>query len=222
LISSTSATSTYVASQEYANLIDLFIATTSTSTAPSGRGGTGVPGSFILPPITTATTTEDTPTTTKEFGGVRLSERDGEIYAKWVGVREFMPYYYCSEAFPPYSTSTPQFQEQLEKRMLFGNTNEANTAELLHPVQTVPDEADCDPEIRIDRRDQTVEYFDFLPGSTDLVILGLEDGIYVSEIDDRAWQNIQPIMTGEGLIVRVENGSVYVYDGELIYEVIIQ
>ncbi len=92
----------------------------------------------------------------------------------------------------------------------------------MHPVQTVSPDVVCDPKIRIDRKWQMVQTFDFLPGSTDFVIIGLEDGVYVAEIDDRSWQNVQPVMRGNNLDFRVENGSVYVFDGALIYQVVLE
>jgi protein associated with RNAse G/E len=45
--------------------------------------------------------------------------------------------------------------------------------------------------------------------------------VYVVEIDDRSWQNVQPLLQGEGLSFYIENGNIYVYDGKLIYQVII-
>jgi hypothetical protein len=63
---------------------------------------------------------------------------------------------------------------------------------------------------------------DFFRGSTDFILMTLEDGIYVVEVDDRAWQNIQPLLIGENLNVRIENGLIYVYDGELIYQIILE
>ena len=49
--------------------------------------------------------------------------------------------------------------------------------------------------------------------------MGSESGIYVVEIDDRAWQNRQPLITGEDLEVRVYNGAIYVFDGYYIYQI---
>ncbi len=92
----------------------------------------------------------------------------------------------------------------------------------MHPVQTVSPDVVCDPKIRIDRKWQILGAFDFLPGTTDFVIIGLEDGIYVAEVDDRSWQNVQPVMMGVGLDFRVENGAVYVFDGTFIYQAVLE
>ena len=64
--------------------------------------------------------------------------------------------------------------------------------------------------------------FDFFPGSTDFVVVALKDGIYVVEVDDRSWQNVQPLVMGTNLAFHIENGSIYVYDGALIYQVLLQ
>lgn len=215
LRATTTATSTFTRNVEYTSLMELFATTTATTskeTPASGIFGTA-------PATTTATTSSGrAPTTTKESRGVRLFEDDGSVFVAWVGSRESMPYYYCAEEFPPYSTSTSLAP------LVTGEGEEltANTAELLHPVQSVSEGEECDPVIELDRMEQSVRDFDFLPGSTDFIILALEDGAYVVEADDRAWQNIQPLLLGEELRVRVENGQVYVYDGELIYHVILE
>jgi len=61
--------------------------------------------------------------------------------------------------------------------------------------------------------------FDFFPGRDDLVVLALPSGIYVSEIDDRSKQNIQPIIEGSNLDFRIENNSIYIKDGKKYYQV---
>ena len=44
--------------------------------------------------------------------------------------------------------------------------------------------------------------------------------MYVTEIDDRAWQNTQRLYPGANLDVVVENNLIYVRDGERYYELI--
>ena len=66
---------------------------------------------------------------------------------------------------------------------------------------------------------QTVEYFDFFPGNSSLVLMHLEDGLYVTEIDDRSWQNSQLLYPGEDITVRVEGGQIYVRDRGYLLEV---
>jgi hypothetical protein len=78
----------------------------------------------------------------------------------------------------------------------------------------------CRPEIRIDRKWQDVYFFDFLPNSADLVLLQLQDGLYVTEIDDRAWQNTQKIYAGNDFRVITENNSIFIEVNNSYFELI--
>ena len=62
--------------------------------------------------------------------------------------------------------------------------------------------------------------FSFFPDSSDLVLLQLEDGLYVTEIDDRAWQNTQLLYPGENFSVVVENDSIYILENDRYFEII--
>jgi len=97
-----------------------------------------------------------------------------------------------------------------------------DTANAIHPIQAPLKDAECDPTIRIDRMWQTISDFDFFQGNTDFVIEVLEDGVYVVEVDDRAWQNVQPLLLGTELKMHTEGDNVYIYDGTLIYEIILE
>jgi len=78
----------------------------------------------------------------------------------------------------------------------------------------------CRNNIRIDRKDKEVIMFDFFPDSTDLVVILLDDGLYVTEIDDRAWQNVQLLYPGKDIEARVSGGRIYVKDGQYLLEVL--
>jgi hypothetical protein len=224
----TKATSTLTRSAEYDTLVRLFASSTPTTTPTAVENVTKRIESLIeAPQATTSTTTETTATSTIEKGGVRLYRDGEEVYAAWVGSFEQMPYYYCADAFPPYSTSTPTSTRESARisdasvaRGLDAIAEDVAVREegYMHPVQTVSPDAVCDPKIRIDRKWQQVRAFDFVPNSSDFIIMGLEGGIYVVEVDDRSWQNMQPIMEGDELDFRVENGVVYIFNGELIYQ----
>lgn len=211
---------TFTENTEYASLRAHFSTTSATSTETlAERVSLQIDG---LRPTTSATSVPEKATTTKEWQGVRLYEYGDEVYAMWIGSKEDMPYYYCADEFPRYSTTTEEVTilEGLNTEELVASITEGD--ELIHPVQTLPEDLVCDPIIWIDRKSQVVKSFDFFPGSTDFVILALQDGIYVVEVDDRAWQNVQPLLFGEDLDMRVQNGQVYVYDGEVIYQVILE
>ena len=206
---------------EYASLLQLFSTTTATSTETLTQRVADQIDSLLSTSTATGTLLA---TTTKEWLGVRLFERGDGLFARWVGSPEDMPYYYCAEPFPPYSSSTASTSLNVKKAAQSANTvsSGADTVELMHPVQSVPKDKVCDPVIQIHTQFQTLHAFDFFPGSTDLVLMTLDDGIYVIEIDNRAWQNVQPLLKGENLNMKVENGQIYVYDGELIYQVILE
>ena len=159
-------------------------------------------------------------TTTIVAGGVKLSKQGDDVYATWIGSFEEMPYYYCAPDFESYgtesdtSTSTVDVSDETDDASVEGG-------EIIHPIQTIPKDTVCDPTIRIDRKGQDITAFDFFTGSTDFVLLVLEDGVYIVEVDDRSWQNVQPLILGTNLRVYIENGNIYVYDGDLIYQMII-
>lgn len=173
-----------------------------------------------------ATTTDalmaEVATTTIVSGGVKLHEQGEELFATWVGSFEQMPYYYCAPDFPRYSSSTPEVVPETVTLVEPIAEEAAEEEFVMHPVQTVTEDLACEPTIRIDRKWQTFHDFDFLPGSTDFVIVALEDGVYVVEVDDRSWQNVQPLMMGKNLRMHIEGGNVYLYDGTLIYQVVIE
>ncbi len=224
IIATTSkATSTHVMNQEYFTLLEVFTGTTTLPTAkPLLRR--------VQEELTATSTASDvSATSTRENGGVRIAqEADGSVYATWVGSFEQMPYYYCAKSFPRYSTSTDPLEvendflkiDPTDAALVALSELEAEPA-FIHPVERVEEDVPCDRRIKFNAPGE-IKGFEFFPGSSDLVILELEGGVYVSEIDARAWQNLQPLLLGEHLNVLVENGAIYVYDGSLIYQVILE
>lgn len=200
--------SSFVRDTEYSRLLELFSATSTEEEGGIARVADELEALFV----DAATSSRETlGTTTKETDGVRLFEENGDVFAAWVDSRERMPYYYCAEEFdslPNVAGEAPQ-EERIDTE-----------TELIGPVQYIPEDVVCDPVIMIDRKGEEVRSFDFYPGSIDLVVLARESGVYVTEVDNRAWQNVQPLLEGENLDVRTQNANIYVYDGELIYEVL--
>lgn len=194
------ATSTLIRDSEFDQLWALFEPSATTTKATS----------------TIATTT--IATTTKEWRGVRLYKEGGDVFATFVGSPEQMPYYYCAEPFPPYDPGTST-TDQLGAAVVVSEVTEEG--ELILPVQSVSPNEPCDPVIKIDRGGEEVSYFDFFPNSTDLVIMAEQSGVFVVEIDDRSWQNRQPLILGQDLETLVHNGSVYVSDGRYVYQIMI-
>jgi hypothetical protein len=58
-----------------------------------------------------------------------------------------------------------------------------------------------------------------MPDSRDHVLMHLSDGIYVVEIDDRAWQNTQLLYPGQNLTLLIDSGRILVQDGDTMFEV---
>ncbi len=220
IATTTTSTTTFSINDEYATLI-LNFATTSTSTL---KESTAQQIKDLLHVNATSTQDVDESTTTIISGGAKIYERDGDVYATWIGSFEDMPYYYCAPAFPPYSAPTTTLEEEAFKAELVTAVEEGSEGDIetMQPVQTIPKDAVCDPTILIDRKWQDVHDFDFFPGGTDFVIMVLIDGVYVVEVDNRSWQNVQPLFMGKNLEVYVEGGNIYVFDGVLIYQVMIQ
>lgn len=210
VIATTTATTSLVLDTEFIELQNVFGVAT-TTVRPFIFSDT-----ILSHTIATTTPEDSTATTTKELRGVRLYENNGNVYAEYVGEREEMPYYYCAETFPLLGTSTtPLLNAPMEAQVI-------DAAQILHPAQQVAEDAICDQVIHIDSREQKVTSFDFFPGGFDFVVVALEDGVYVVEVDARAWQNAQPILLGNELDVRVENGNIYVYDGAIMYHIQIE
>jgi hypothetical protein len=220
IATTTKRTSAFIENVEF-NALMVYFATTSTSTGARATPIGQIRGLFAEEATSTDAAALSA-TSTVTVSGVRLKMDEDELFATWTGPFEQMPYYYCAADFPPYSTTTDDAtlppEDEPEEPDTFLPEDDGV---VMHPVQTIPKDAVCEPTIRIDRKGQEVRDFDFFPGNTDLVVVVLEDGIYVVEIDDRSWQNMQPLMLGNNLRMYIENGNIFVYDGELIYQILL-
>jgi hypothetical protein len=214
----THATSTFVRNEGFRSLMVHFSTTTSNKRELLAQS--------LKEALMSASSSDmdiETATTTLISSGVKLAYAGDDLYATWVGSFEQMPYYYCAPDFPAYSTTTGVSPDTLVDTEEVIVEEEQPAEELtMHPVQTVPKDSVCDPTIRIDRKGQTIHDFDFYPGSSDFVIVALQDGVYVVEVDDRSWQNVQPLVVGENLQFYIEGGTIYVYDGNLIYQILLE
>lgn len=144
-----------------------------------------------------------------EDNGVQLYDEEGEVYARYVGSLSKMPYYYC-----------PKVPERTSLDAAAATLTGIKTPEV--QLTDAPVAEVCDPIIKLDRQWQTVTSYDFFPGTTDLVILERADGIFLTEIDNRGFQNTQPIMLGQHLRFTLYNDDIYVYDGETISQIILE
>lgn len=213
LITPSKSTRAYDLNEEYIFVESLFSTTSTSTRSVFERILDGVERFRFA---TTSTELAAEPATTTESiierGGIRLIDREGELYAVWQDTVSSIPYYFCiSEARS--STTALRYGEHV-----------ALEIERMKVSTTTPIILDgnrlCRPEVRLDRQRMDVYFYDFFPSSSDLVLLQLENGLYVTEIDDRAWQNSQLIYPGTDFQVVVENNVIYVHDDNRYFEII--
>lgn len=213
VVSTTSkATTTLLLNSEYKYVAGLF-ALPATSTSLISRLSDRVERQFS----TGATTT--VATTTKEWQNVRLSRNSaGEVEASWIGGEREIPYYYCIENVT--ASATPVlFGKHVYEDMLAEQIESGRASTSKEATTHIEGSRVCRESIRIDRKYQQVSWFDFYPSSTELVLMLLEDGLYVVEVDDRAWQNIQMLYPGRNLAAVLDGGRIYVRDRGYYVEV---
>ena len=71
-------------------------------------------------------------------------------------------------------------------------------------------ESVCTDEIELNTKEERAKYFDFFPGTTDVALVALEGGVYVTELDNRSGQNIQPLYLSAGADFRIVDGGIYI------------
>ncbi|MBX9906881.1 hypothetical protein K2X96_03220 [Patescibacteria group bacterium] len=217
----TKVTKNFVVNTEFLETLAFFEDTAPTTTQNKISESLISSGLLRTPTATTSATT------TKEYSDVRLFKDEGDVFAEWIGSREDMPYYYCAEPFEALkkddvASDVDNVEDATASAISALLDEEMGADELLNPpVQKVSEETVCAPRISLDRKWQEVSNFDFFPGSTDIVVIGRESGVYAVEIDNRSWQNVQPILEGQGLSFRIQNGRIVIYDGTQFYEIIL-
>lgn len=202
----------YLPNEEYIFVESLF-ASSSTSTESVFARIKDEVGHFRF--STTSPLLTDEATTSEpviERGNIRLVEHDADIYAQWRGSNDTIPNYFCVTNDTASSTALRYGQHVANEvaRLALSTTT---------PLMQVGERV-CRPEIKLDRLQKDVYFYDFFSDSADLVLLQLTDGLYVTEIDDRSWQNVQQIYVGTDFQVVVERGLLYVYDDDRYYEII--
>ncbi len=208
-LATSTATSTYRTNQEFTLLRDL-LKEQASSTAFRKATLARAAQSFGFSTTTGATSTLEVATTTVSRDTVTLFEREGDVFASAVesNFRQ-VPYYFCV----PQVTESELFDSAVA-------TLGAAAQDALPATTTEESIPECRPEIRIDRQGKTVLSFDFFPLNQNLVLMHLEDGVYVVEIDDRAWQNIQPLYLGQDLELILYRNGIFIKEGNLIFEVL--
>ncbi|MCA9355409.1 hypothetical protein KC865_02555 [Candidatus Kaiserbacteria bacterium] len=211
LLATSTATSTFNLNEEYIFVESLF-STTSTS---SKSVFDIFLNNFERFGFATSSSGVDDYAPEEEFirnGNSVLIERDNELYVVWQGGLNNIPHYFCVSGIRPSSTAKRYGQHVADeiKRMSI-----STSSPLLIDGNRV-----CRSEIKLDRLRQDVYFYDFFPDNSDLVLLQLEDGLYVTEIDDRSWQNSQMIYPGKDFRVVVENNAIFIEKNEMYFEII--
>lgn len=186
------------------------VATTATATPPL------LPGTFrFTDEVITSTTTSEMPVVTR--GNLRLEAEENVLFARYVGSARSIPHYFCVPTATLASTT-----ELFGAQVAYGIDKVRVVQSSIQPVlsETMPGETRiCRNEIRLDTKWQEIISFDFLPGSNDHVVVHRSDGIYVVEIDDRAWQNVQPLLPMPVDAMQVDNNRIYVKVGGVFLEI---
>mgnify|MGYP001224645742 CR=1 FL=1 len=209
---STTATSTFALNEEFIFVESLF-STTSSSTQSVFERMLEEVERFRFATTTVATATEVVEEKV-ESGDLQLVEHDLDIYAVWNGEDKNIPYYFCISSQAG-STTAERYGEHVAV---------AFEEQALSTTTTIIIDSDrfCRREIKLDRLRQDVFFYDFFPINSDLVLLQLEDGLYVTEIDDRAWQNTQLLYPGDSIRVVTENNSIFIKEDDRYFELITQ
>lgn len=210
IITPKAAAGTLKSNSEYVYTAKLFASSTASSTSVISRLEAEIE-KFRFASSTNASTTKKAPVYIEQ-GNMRLIPRAGELYATWIGSNPSTPYYFCT---PDTGSSTIalrfglHFASQIEEQRL-------STSTPLH----IENNRVCRSEIRIDRKWQKIKYYEFFPNSSDLIVIQLEDGLYVTEIDDRAWQNTQMIYPGDKFETIVTDTNIYIKENGRYFELL--
>jgi hypothetical protein len=203
------ATSTYSINPEYISLMDFFIE--KASTTKSRIEANEEKAAFGFSTTSTSTTDKSTATTTVVRNNLVLYQSGDDVYVEARGTGRQIPHYFCTSQVE--MPKVPDTQENLvghEEGALFF---EGTIDELSNNTR------ECRSTIKIDRKWQTVHDFTFFPNNEDLLLMHLDDGIYVVEVDDRGWQNSQLLYGGKDLMFIVYSDGIFVKDGDALMEV---
>ena len=211
LASSTTATSSFDKNTEYAYLKARFASTTAERALLMAVLHPHTDRFNFSADVVPATTTA---TSTVVLHDMELHRVGDDVYATWLGAPDKTPYYFC--VMPGQASSTAALYGQQVAAQVIGANHTG--PQLTNGTYRANDRI-CRHQIKIDRKGQAVQWFNFMPGNHDLVLMHLADGIYVVEIDDRSWQNTQLLYPGKNLTMLVDGNSIYIKDGSAYFEI---
>ncbi|MBP9717417.1 MAG: hypothetical protein KBD44_01745 [Candidatus Pacebacteria bacterium] len=206
-----------VINPEYAVLEELFTAHASSTPSLAKRAIDTAKGVFLFQ-TTPTTSLNDTASssieiaTIKTQGSLTLFRRGEEIFVAYSGSDQDIPYYFC----------VPQASMASTTEVYGVHVMQGVSAVLAATADDLITETDntnriCRHEIAIDRQGQEVYAFDFVSVGSEAIILHRADGVFVTEIDDRSWQNTQKIYGDTATAMVVENNRVYLKDEQEFY-----
>lgn len=212
LATTSKATTTLTRNSEYTFVKSLFATTSVASTTLLNRVVGEVTDALSLASNNKEATTT-VATTTKTIDNLKLYKQGDEVVVEYLGPERNIPYYFCVPIGALASTSE-----------LYGPQVMRGVASVLaaSPITTDTSSASrlCRTTITIDRQNQTVISFDFFPGTTDLVVLHRSDGVYVTEVDDRSWQNTQALYPWSIDEMVQNNSRLYAKSSTTIFELL--
>lgn len=212
VFATSSSVASFAVNPEYEFVETLFGTTTATTSSVFADFVRNMEGFRFASPVEQSATTSTTTQQVIERNDVELVNRGLELYAVWRGQEDNIPFYYC--VTNTNANITAQRYGEHVAEVVHGTTT-ATSSRLF-----TADDRTCRSEIQLNRLRQDVYLFDFFPDSSDLVLLHLENGLYVTEIDDRAWQNTQPLYLGNDFRVIVENDIIYIEENGNFFEII--
>ncbi|MEZ4104256.1 MAG: hypothetical protein R3B60_03135 [Candidatus Paceibacterota bacterium] len=214
IISTSTATSTYEVNPEYVLLKDLFFEKASTTALLNKIEASKNQSKFnFATDGLVIDYSSSTATSTIKHDDLQLYKKNEDVFVAILPETKRPPYYFCETKLSDVAKSRMSFigfsknQEEIES---YDATNILSDSE---------QERSCRNEIMIDRMGKRVIDFNFLPTGSNLVLLQLEDGIYVTEIDDRSWQNSQLLYLGTDLEMIIYGGAIFVNDNGQYFEV---
>jgi len=216
-VATTTATTTFSRNLEYDFLRQQF-ASSAEDKASLNATSTATTTPFVFSTQQPAQPVVDQPvlpsaTSTVLGRSLRLDLIDEEVFATYIGSANNAPRNFCVR----YQSATSTIAEYGEHVFVALQAEFATST--LQPTTGEPLEL-CRTRIRLDRKWQSVQDFDFLPGRADIVLMHLQDGVYAVEVDDRGWQNVQQLYPGYHLEMLVTGGQVFIKDDDYILEVL--
>ena len=203
------ASTTLIRNEEYNYIASLFASSTVEASLIDRLGAEINRFQFATTSVaTTSTSTESF----KERGNMRITERDDDLYVNWEGSVDSTPHYFCVTNTASSSIAS-RYGDHVDVQ--FKDQEISTTTPIIYDDSRI-----CRTQIKVDRKRQEFKLYDFLPNSADFIVLQLEDGLYITEIDDRSWQNTQLAYPGSDFNVVVTNDNIYIEEDGLYFELL--